>query len=96
MTFKVIKVSQWTNRIYEEGIWNNFYINRATLEPSVRFSQRELVNKPEEPVNKRDDRINEGGGKITTEKIGDEPCNSEVGRIVRHAGEKNIVRYVVR
>lgn len=89
--FNVIGVSLATAAIYEEGIPNTVYMERATLAPSASFQERQLVYTPEEPSEKRKDKVDEGAGQIIVEGIAEAPGEFAVACIVRHVGEGDIV-----
>lgn len=80
----------------EDGIRNYVSIRRATLAPSAKYGKRQLVYMPNEPVNERDDKVDEIGGQTTAEKVANAPCEYTVDCILHHVGEGDGVRYLVR
>lgn len=69
--YKVIEVWPTAITIHEEGIRNTVSIDQTALVPSAKLAERPIIYKPDEPDNKRDDKVDEGGGHTTADEIAD-------------------------
>lgn len=87
-SFKVIEVSLTTNMIDEDGIRNTISHDCATLAPSANIVGCQKYT-PNEQVDKQE-------GQNTTEEPSDVPWEYAADCIVRHIGEFDNVRYIVR
>lgn len=93
--FNVIRVGLTTNTINGDGIQSNGSINRATLAPSAKFAERQNVFSADKPVDKGDDKVDEGGGQTTAEDLADALHRYALDGIELHVREGHDVQYVV-
>lgn len=63
--------------------------------PFAKFAERQLLYTPNEPVNKRDDRVKQGGGRSAAEELVDALHEYAVDGIVCHVGEGDQLRHAV-
>lgn len=94
--FKVVEVSPTTVTIDEDGIHDTVRIVRPTLAPPASFAGGKLVYTTYQPVDERNNKVDEGGGQTTAEEIFYKLHKYAADRIVLHIGEGENVRYVVR
>lgn len=65
--FKIIEILRTTITTDEDGVRNTVSVDQATLVPLARFAEGQLVFTPDETVDQRDDKVDEGGGRTTAE-----------------------------
>lgn len=65
--FKVIELSPRIITTDEDGTRNTVSIDGATLVSPAKFADRQIVYMPEQPVNERDEKVDEGGRQTTAE-----------------------------
>lgn len=94
--FNLIEVMQAEITIDEVGIPNTISIDRATLAVFVKFDERQPVYTPDDPIDKRDGRFDEGEEQNTAEDFADALHKFAVDRIVRRLGEAVKDQCVVR
>lgn len=82
-----MRVLPTTITIDEEGIQNTLSIDLATLAPSAKYGERQLVYTPDELADKRDDKVDEKIGQTAAEQIANAQCEYAVDCIVPHVGE---------
>lgn len=82
--------------IEEDGIRSTISIDQATLAPSAKNLQVHDEYAPKDPVDELYDKISAGEGQPAADEIADKLRDYAAERIVRHVGEGDNVRYVVK
>lgn len=65
------------------------------MAPSANFAEPQVVYTADEPVIRRDDRVDEGGGQTIAEEFAGVWHEYVVNRIVRHMDEGDKTQYAV-
>lgn len=78
-----------------DGNLNTVSIYRATLAPSAKFAERKVVHSLDEPVNKRDIRVDKGAEQSNAKEFLDTPHEYAAHPIVCHVGKDDKVRYIM-
>lgn len=94
--FMVVKLFQRNIKIHEERIRNTVSIDQATLATLSRMVEWQNEYRPNEPVYKRGDEIDEGEGQTTAEALVNAPREYAVDCSLCRSGDGEIIGYVVR
>lgn len=73
---KIIKELPNTITIDEVGIQSTVSIDRSTLGLQAKYAEEQLVSTSDEPLDRRDDKVDEGG-QNTAEELDDAPPNTQ-------------------